>query len=1268
VFEVTAEDISQLNDVDLRELVARLCEAELVSKGLSPSAVTWGGSHTAKDGGLDVRVTLHPGTVIGGFIPRPSTGFQVKKPDMPPGEILAEMKPGGRLRPAIQELANLGGAYVIVSSTGSTTDSALAKRNAALRLPLAGAANADCLHTEFFDRQRLATWARQFAGITVWVRERLGRSTTGWRPFGDWCGNREPEDATYLLDDKLRLNMGKRRDAPQQTITEAIDEFRDELASEHGVVRLVGLAGVGKTRFVQALFDERVGARPLPKALAVYANLNDNPDPQPMGLAADLIAQGRRAVLVVDNCPPDLHSRLVQLCTRSASKLSLLTVEYDVRDDHPEQTRVVSLETASNQLIEQLVRRRFKHISQVDARSIANASGGNARIAIAIAETVTMTETVAGLSSAELFDRLLLQRGGSNEQLVRTAQACSLVYSYQGEAITGQEAELPRLAAIAGLPVDDVYRRLGELQRRELVQQRGEWRAVLPHAFANRLAVRALQETRYDLIKEQLLDTGNARLMRSFSRRLAYLHDHEEAVDIVDAWLAPGGLLGDVLSYEDVSREMFTNVASVSIEAALKALERGERGSETTTANVWARHRGTLRSIAFDPSLFQRCCRLLAFAATRSSEPHQVRNASDAFISLFPMTLSGTHATLAQRLEVLGPLLKSKDEREKKLALAALDKALQTSCFNPIFRFEFGARPRDYGYTASTTGEVRSWFQGVLSFIERTAFSDNSLKAQLGTVVAQAFHNLWTEGCVHDDLDRLSRRFAAEGFWREGWAAVVDLQGSLGEASPPHEAEKLLRLETALRARGLVDQVQALGFGMPDDELSRERRSWGRTFHAEAARTYVGAEFLGKAIASDEPAFDHVLPDLAVSGYSIRSSARQFGRGLAQGTQPVNVIWDRLLNAFLRSPRDSRNTMVLQGVLSQISTSDSALTQKLLDQVLKHRTLRRHIAAFQSAVDIDTQGLDRLRRALARDFAPVETFRDLYRDGQAFLMPWDRFSELVSLIAERKTGFSVALNMLVERVDLERLKGGPPPSPNGQAVGRHLLSNVSFNDDDRGFEPQLGTLVRWCLAEAGQSSVAAFIATRLRDAVASGAFVALKYQDLLEALLEVQPIPVLQALFVGGVRGRRAGAATFATRSSSNASSLDVVPVETLLAWCRSDPARYVDAARVTSLVKDGPQDGILLWSDHAEALLRNAPEPGTVVRAMMARRASISRVGSVATLLESYARLLDNGGWTPPAALRDFVAQQRENLLRTAARERASETARDRKKDERFE
>jgi hypothetical protein len=66
-----------------------------------------------------------------------------------------------------------------------------------------------------------------------------------------------------------------------------------------------------------------------------------------MALLTNLIANGKRAVLVVDNCPPDLHERSTETCRRENSKVSLPTNEYGVRDDQPEGTHIVRRYQAS---------------------------------------------------------------------------------------------------------------------------------------------------------------------------------------------------------------------------------------------------------------------------------------------------------------------------------------------------------------------------------------------------------------------------------------------------------------------------------------------------------------------------------------------------------------------------------------------------------------------------------------------------------------------------------------------------------------------------------------------------------------------------------------------------------------------------------------------------------------------------------------------------------------------------------------------------------
>src|SRR3981081_2328313 len=156
-------------------------------------------------GGVDVRVALPRHIEIDGFIPRPDTAFQAKAEDTPPAKILSEMCPKGVLRPAIRELANQSGAYILVSSKGSTSNTALQKRREAMAQAIGELPNSDALALDFYDRKRLETWLRDHSGTVLWVREKIGKPIPGWSAYGAWSNDPGGAKSDYLLDSELRI-------------------------------------------------------------------------------------------------------------------------------------------------------------------------------------------------------------------------------------------------------------------------------------------------------------------------------------------------------------------------------------------------------------------------------------------------------------------------------------------------------------------------------------------------------------------------------------------------------------------------------------------------------------------------------------------------------------------------------------------------------------------------------------------------------------------------------------------------------------------------------------------------------------------------------------------------------------------------------------------------------------------------------------------------------------------------------------------------------
>jgi hypothetical protein len=483
LLDITGDDIARLSDAELRELIGLLCEADYRLAGLPTKGITWGGHQDAPDGGLDVVVRDEIPPPSKSFVPRNVTGFQIKKNDMPRSEILKEMRPNGMLREEIKALIQANGAYIIVSSSGSTTDTALKNRVDAMKEAVADEANHENLHLDFLDRGRVATWVRSHPSLILWVRNKIGRPLVGWRPYENWANAPGGTEEEYLLDDGLRLHDGTKTTGEGLSVKAGLLILRSALSSPGISVRLAGLSGVGKTRLVQALFDERIGEHTLNRSQAFYTDISDAPVPDPGTFANQLISDRTRAVLIVDNCPPDLHNRLTQTCSKPGSTVSLLTVEYDVRDDVPEETSVFRLEPASEDIIETLIRKRFSHISQVDARAIAGFSGGNARVAITLANTVQRGETLSGFRNEELFKRLFWQRHDPSESLLLSAEACSLVYSFEGTDTSSEKSEMQFLASLVNKSSADLYRDVAELKKRDLIQSRSVWRALLPHAI-----------------------------------------------------------------------------------------------------------------------------------------------------------------------------------------------------------------------------------------------------------------------------------------------------------------------------------------------------------------------------------------------------------------------------------------------------------------------------------------------------------------------------------------------------------------------------------------------------------------------------------------------------------------------------------------------------------------------------------------------------------------------------------------------------------------
>lgn len=1269
--EISGKDIADLNDTDLRELIGRLCEADCRTSNICPTSVTYGGHQDAPDGGVDVAVSANQPFPANVSIPRSQTAFQVKKSSMARAAILNEIQPNGKLRPSIQTLINNGGAYIIVSSGDSVADASLKERINAMK-----EATANDFHVDFFDQNRVATWVRVYPALILWVRAKIGRQLTGWQPYGNWARAAGGIDEEYLIDDGLRLRDDTQNHNPNISVQDGIARMRQRLATPKANIRLVGLSGVGKTRLVQALFDSRIDENALPQNVVFYTDLADSPNPSPEQLAEQLIAENARALLIIDNCSPELHRKLSFICASQNSHLSLLTVEYDVRnEDFSDETNVFHLEPSSNELITKLISKSFTHISQVDARTIAEAAGGNYRIAIALANTVKKGDNLTGLTDIQLFKRLFDQQQAKNDGLMLSASALSLVYSFNGEDTESDRAELKTLAALIDKKPSEVYRDIAELQRRDLIQSRSVWRAVLPHAVANMLAKYALESIPKDTLINAFLTCGSERLIRSFSRRLGYLHNVPQARAIVQELMKEDGWIGDVRNLTKFGMDVFENLASNAPEEALKAIERAARADESkqflTRENPhFIYFVQTLRSIAYEKEYFKRCVELICAIALTEQEGENNNSVRSVLKSLFSAYLSGTLTEEAERLEVIESLLQSPDKQKQKMGLTLLDAALEAWHFSSAYGFSFGGRKRGYGYLPRGK-QVTSWYTVFIATAEKIALSNDWQSVRAREILAQRFRGLWVSAHMFDVLEKTALNLHKSRPWNEGWVSVREALKFDKDERAPETTTRLRALEKILSPHDLEQRCRIYIFSGGHTLYFVDDLDDNGNVSAKLGRSEEIALDLGVQLGGNQEIFQKLLPDLTLPAQ--RGSPNYFGtlgRGLVQ-TDNKKEIWTALKEQLLKTDPDKRNPGVLIGMVLGARQSDPDLAEAWLDEVLQDSVLGHWLPCFQHP--IDQRGLERLHEALDKNLSDLWFYQQIAYGRAHEVISDDDLSGLIEKISTKEGGHYVALEILNMRFSRTKSEAEelPPHSESLLTAARELLVKHPFTDKSHraGSDYSLSQIAKECLKGEDGAVFVTELSKKLVIELNAYKIYTHDYPQLLNSFAEAQPKAFLDAFLGDGVEGARTYG-LFSHDFERDRNPIDYISDDVLIAWCEENPERHYPI--IASVVKafDDPEGESTQaqWKPITHILFEKAPDLEKVLNEISENIRPSGWSGSLATILQRRLSLFPQLLNHPDSRISAWARKVYENLQIAIPKITNQEMEWSRERDEQFE
>lgn len=1281
IFDIEKDELLRLSDSQLEELIARLAEAEVAAQGHSPAWVRWSGSINAPDDGIDIHVQIPVDTLSTGFLARPDTIFQAKKHSMPKGRITNEMITGGELSAAISDQASKGGSYIIVSLDDDCSPPMKAERVGAMRDAVKVDPNNAVIHLDFYDRSKLAQWLRQHPSVLLWAKRKLGQGYSGWQPYGSWSNPPQGAEDTLISAPGVTVMLPSGK-GQKLSIEDAIEPMRDLIRSTNKAVRITGLSGVGKTRIVQALFDEKVGAHALDRTVAVYVDTGAEPDPSATAMLDRLIAEGRRAVMILDNCPSDLHSALASKVSTSGGDVRLITVEYDIRDDKPQTTEVIQIEAVGPEVAEQLLNRRFPDIGQNNARRIAEFADGNARVSLAIAERVEKGESLAQLSDAQLFNRLFEQRNHADDDLREQAEILSLVYSFSVSSSEVDQNELEILGSISGHSPKQLFRSVSRLVGRHVVQKRAHWRAILPHAIANKLAASALDSIPVDQLRATFEASGRQRLLMSFAHRLGLLHDHPVATDLVEAWLQPDGLLGRILELGDMALRMLDYVGPVAPGALLDRLEAELTSPDFEGMKPRVNPRRTtilnlLQSLAYEPGAFERCLRLLIRVADHEDEDNNYNSVREMITRFFQAYLSGTHASLGQRIAIMNECLSSGVAGRRSLGSKMLAAALDGPPWTGFGVNEFGARPRDFGFQPNHD-ELVEWRSAFIDVAVRLGTSgDPDLEGPARLTLANKFRGMWHQEAIRDKLVDAARELHAYQCWGEGWKAVrstiyFDYTKRKDEDDSEPLPDNLAALERELEPHDLVPTIMAYVLSVGGDHWVLDAdcdHDDANKYREAETRLEAKALRLGEDFAVSDYELDELGPGLFSNDWAPHRTA--FGRGLAKGAHDMRVCWQQLVDQLELQPEVNKNFAVFGGFIEEADSINPLLAQELLDKCAQHPELRHVLVGLHPWREFTETDLDRCMALLDDPDTRAWMYGAiLWRDAYADL-PEVRVLDLAQRLLSKPNGDDVVLDAL--SMKLHGKEGAVDTLGSALRLVGLRAAIQRFQRDhsapggigEHHMECVIGAALRF---DGNETEKLEWLDTILAFVDEHYGYIH-AFESAIQTTATLMPEAFLNRIFEG-TEEQQHRRLFFIRHGGLRRSPLAKIDVDVLIEWCRarSDTSVWASVAAGISLWSKNGDQGAVTMSESAVRLLEASPEPEAVLEAFAERVTPSSWSGSRVNVMQPRADAI--GGLVEHESAEIAVAAKSVSakLVKWIEHEKVREQQKDEEREQRFE
>lgn len=1289
IFEATADQITRLKDLRLVELLRRLLTAELTKNGIPLGAGTAPAQITIADGGEDGRVAWHDGPAKTDFLPDRYTIFQCKKSDHGPSvlkeEVWTKASQGKdkkrKLNEALAETLKKRGAYLVI--TGSpVVGIKVTRRIEAIEEGIreAGEDPSRLAAIEIIDANKLASWTTSHPSVALWLNATLRElHLYGFRNYENWSSDAGTMETTLqcLGEDRFLMRGAPLRQWKKDQVGlkefQSIESFRatlDEFFYTYGrSIRVVGPSGYGKTRLVHALLGTADGSPKdfLDPKQVVYVVYDDVKNII-VNIARELAQSGSRCILVVDDCPDEIHTRLWEAMARGSANAILITVGVETKSHAFDRNLVIEVRAASDQLIEGIARDIFGEETTSDALFVRELAQGFPSMALLAARA--SKDGDEALSSVEaLLNRIVWGDKEPDDEALFAIQTLSLFSALGVENEPG--TELAEVAAFIDRKPQSLFRHLSSFQDRGIVARLGDYAEVRPVPLAMRLANAWLAYMPGGTL-ERLFREISPKLQLRLAGRMRWVSWSTEVSN------AANRLLGELLptkvelNTEHGSKllDRFVHMAPDRVMEHLNSLLGPLTVDELLEFNSGRRHTvWALEKLVFRKETFSDAAVLLLRLGAGENETWG-NNATGQFKSLFKMQLSGTEAEPSSKIAILDYGLQSPDLRIRQICVDSLESMLTTHHFSRSAGQErIGTSEPLIDWYPKTHSAIFDYYRAALVRLKAIALDGNDplKEAALNYIGSHLRGLLQISALFEEVVGAIDEIKASRPRWHRGLSAVSDWLYFDQESAPQEYRDRL---------RSLFDEL------MPEEELERVllySAGWRLDLHdpdvcydEDGENDHHYAERMVEEIIAVCPKeakyFQPVLSEFAGGTYHNAGSTLVL---IAMHVDDPENLVNQILG-FLECDSDaSAIASMLRSILFGLNKVNADAAREHLETALTISDLAPFTVELISSVGVDDRLfsllIDRLR---AGEMAPWSAHTlGLWAELKA--VSWELIVELVDvLLAAGTEGAWTVIDFLTYFLyNKKELSADEADLIKTVAVQPNLFATVKLKHMDAyHWKELINKLFKHDLIDPDFAKNCTYFITSLiyvsdysvqldfaeyaRDILRKtiDAYPEIVWQVYTEELNSLDPLKTHR---LSGLYGTEFG-------NPSHAGVLDFIPMSIVVPWMLEDRTTRLPIVLQWIKIFDGTEAAVNWDTEFVNFIEEHVCEAGEM-NPIASRLTTGSCWGSYATKLEPVLVHLEQlGKVTNNPAVSRWVAQMRQSLVRTIERAQREDQNRD--------